>query len=104
MGSSQNPAIIDVKDEIEENFEPEVEMMKDNQQSDEMDPPIITLDRIPTSQENFGPNLVSNDEEEQIQARPSQNNHLRNELKNLATSYNQEATKELEGLMDRANS
>ncbi len=104
----KNPAIIDVRDKEEENLEQEAEVMKDDQLDDEVEPAITTLEKIPVLEEQNSPNLISDDEEDepepkQIQARPSQHTHLRSELKNLATSYNQEATKEPEGHKDRAN-
>ncbi len=101
---------MDVRDEEEENLEPEAEVMKEDQQDDEEECPIITLEMIPALEEQNGPNIISDNEEDQpepkpqkVQAHPSQNTHLRSELKNLATSYNQEAPKELEGHRDRAN-
>ncbi len=75
--------------------------MKDDQQDDEVEPPIITLEKIPAQEEQNGPNFISDDEEGEL--KPSQNISLRNELKNLATSYNPEATKDLEGILDRGN-
>ncbi len=106
----KNPAIIDVRDEDEENLEPEAEFMKDDQLDDVAEPPIITLEKIPELEEQNGPNFISDNEEDetepnpqQVQARPNQKTCLRNELKNLATSYNHKANRELEGLRDRAN-
>ncbi len=101
---------MDVRDEEEWNLEPEAELIKDGKQVDEVEPPIITLEKIPVLEEQNGPIFISDFEEyepqhkpRQVKARPSQNTCLRSELKNLATSYNQEAIKELEGLRDREN-
>ncbi len=87
------PAIMDVRDEEEEIFEPEAEVMNNDQQDDEVEPPIITLEKIPVLEELTGPNFISDDEEDepepklnQVQARQSQNTCLRSESKNLATS------------------
>ncbi len=44
-----------------------------------------------------------NPKPEQFQVRPNHNTHLRSKLKDWATSYDQEATNELEGLIDEAN-
>ncbi len=95
-----------MRDKEEENLEQEAEVMKDDQlDDDEVEPAIITLEKIPVLEEQNSPSDDEEDEPEpkQIQARPSQHTRLRSELKNLSTSYNQEVTKELEGLRDRAN-
>ncbi len=90
---------------IKKKLEPEAVVMKDDQQDDEVEPPVVTLEKIPTLEEQNGPNFISNDEEDepepkpqQVQARPSQNTCLRSELKNLATSYIKEVIKELKRL------
>ncbi len=99
-----------MRDDEEENLEPEAEVMKDDQLDDEAEPQIITLEKIPELEEQNSPNFISEDEDnerepnpQQVQAIPNQITHLRSELKNSATSYNHKATKELDGLRDRAN-
>ncbi len=101
---------MDVRNDKEENLDPEGVVMKDDQKDDEVEPPVITLEKIPALEVQNGPNFISDDEEDelepkpqQVQTRPSQNSCLRSGLKNLATSYNQESIKELKGLRDRAN-
>ncbi len=85
--------------------------MKNDQQDDEVEPPIITLEKTPGQEEQIGSDFISDGKEdepkpesEQVQARPRQNMCLRSELKNIATSCNQEMTNELECLRDENNS
>ncbi len=75
---------MDVRNDKEDNLEPEAVVMKDDQQDDEVEPPVITLEKIPALEEQNGPNFISDDEEgepepkpQQVQARPSENSRLR---------------------------
>ncbi len=84
----KNQAIINVRDEEEENLEQETEVIKDNQLDDEVEPTIITLEKIPVLEEQNGPNFMSVVEEDepepkpqQVKARPSQHTCLRSESK-----------------------
>ncbi len=68
------------------------------------------MEKVQALGERNCPNFISHDKEDepepkpqQVQASPSQNTHLGSELKNLATSYNQETTKELEWHRNREN-
>ncbi len=69
-------------------MEPEEEMMKNDQQDDEVEPQIITSDMISAQEEKIGPNIISDNEDDEpepeakwIPARPSQNTRLISELK-----------------------
>ncbi len=84
--------------------------MRNNQENDEFKPPIITLETMSEPEEETGPNSIREDEadesrleEKQIHKRQSKNIYLRNELQNLASSYNQEASKEQDRLREQAN-
>ncbi len=46
--------------------------MKDDQQDDEVESPIITLEMIPALEEQNGPNFISDGEEDEPEPKPQQ--------------------------------